>query len=320
MSKIEFSSLEMAVTVPQVFKMLAKDFSCKNMHWISKETLERLSQSDEDSWRWTLDSEQDVQSYRPVLLERLFELWKQMSPIAMQMKSDCPEIVKTTDKNHILVPVVGPQFGRPYAFVLFEDLKGTVGKKAIKKCEKALANHAVHLEFCWQYSQARTQSYMDDLTSLYNQRYLPTVFDREIQRMGRLNKKFSVLFMDIDFFKRINDTRGHWIGSKLLIEVAKVIKAHTRACDCSFRYGGDEFLTVLVDSSPENSHKVAERIRAAVEQTDFVIEGETMKLTLSIGLAVFPDHAKSTVELIKLADQAMYYGKRKSRNIVFLAG
>jgi diguanylate cyclase (GGDEF)-like protein len=310
----------MAVTIPQVFKIWAKEIGCKNIHWISRDTLDRLAQSDEETWRWTLDSEQDVQSYRPVLLDRLFELWKLMSPIAMQMKTDHPEFIESTDKKYVLAPVVGPQFGRPYAFVVFEEPKGSVTIKSLKKFERAIANHALHLEFCHQFALARTQSYMDDLTSLYNQRYLPTVFEREIQRMGRLNKKFSVLFMDIDFFKRINDTRGHWIGSKLLVEVAKVIKSHTRACDCSFRYGGDEFLTVLVDTTPENSHKVAERIRAAVEQTDFVIEGETMKLTLSIGLAVFPDHAKSTVDLIKLADQAMYYGKRKSRNIVFLAG
>jgi diguanylate cyclase (GGDEF)-like protein len=308
MKKPALNSIEMSVTIPQVFKVWAEEFKCKNIHWISREMLDRLVHSDPETWRWTLDSENEVQSYRPVLLDRLFELWRKVAPVALAMKTDCGESVSSTDKTHVIVPVVGPQSGRPFALVLFEDVKGRASMATLSKFEKGVARYAAHLEFCWQYSQVRTQSYIDDLTSLYNQRYLPAVFEREIARMGRLNKKFSVLFMDIDYFKRINDTRGHWVGSKLLIEVAKVIKSHTRACDCSFRYGGDEFLTVLVDSSPENSHKVAERIRAAVEKMDFVIEGETLKLTLSIGLAVFPDHAKSTVELIKLADQAMYYG------------
>ena len=93
-----------------------------------------------------------------------------------------------------------------------------------------------------------------------------------------------------------------------------------RTCDYAFRYGGDEFVVVLVDTSPEQGEKIAERIRRAIEQNDFLIDGVALKLTVSIGLAIYPDHAKSTVELLKLADQAMYYGKSKSRNIVFLAG
>ena len=135
--------------------------------------------------------------------------------------------------------------------------------------------------------------------------------------MQRLDKKFSVLFLDIDYFKKVNDTSGHWIGSRLLVEVSRIILGSVRSCDYAFRYGGDEFVVVLVDTTREQGETIAERIRRAIEQHEFLIDSVSLKLTVSIGLAIFPDHAKSTVELLKLADQAMYYGKTKSRNIVF---
>src|SRR6185437_8993666 len=129
----------------------------------------------------------------------------------------------------------------------------------------------------------------------------------------------SLLFLDIDYFKMVNDGRGHWVGSKLLIELSKVLRLQVRSCDYCFRYGGDEFIVLLSGSTAENSKKVAERIRKAVESTTFSVEGHNMNLTVSIGLAAFPEHAQSASGLIQIADQAMYYGKKKSRNIVFVA-
>lgn len=322
MKKPELKSLEMSVTVPELFKCWESAVACKNIHWISGETLEQMASTDPQVWRWTLDSEQNVLSHKPVMLDRLFELWKHAAAMALEAKvtsQSQPRVLSHGAHQHIIVPVFGPQDGQSIGFVLFEEADST-SAKTLAKAQKSVTEFATHIEFCWLYGRARAQSYMDDLTSLYNQRYLPAVFEREISRMSRYDKKFSVLFMDIDFFKRVNDTRGHWIGSRLLIEVAKLIKTCTRACDYSFRYGGDEFVIVLVDTTPENSHKVAERIRKTIEQHEFVVGAEKVNLTVSIGLAVFPDHAKSTVELIQLADQAMYDGKRKSRNIVFLAG
>lgn len=223
------------------------------------------------------------------------------------------------------------QFGDPkqkeiIGYFLFEGVKRS--RLSLKTVSNRISRGAAHLEFCVQYAQAKDQSFVDDLTNLYNQRYLPIVLDREISRMGRFKKKFAVLFLDIDFFKRVNDTRGHWIGSKVLVEVSKIIKACTRNCDYGFRYGGDEFLVVLVDTNAENGQKVAERIRRAIEEHEFLSEDPvshstkpvSLKLTVSIGLATYPDHAKSTVDLIQLADQAMYYGKNKGRNVVSSAG
>jgi diguanylate cyclase (GGDEF)-like protein len=117
----------------------------------------------------------------------------------------------------------------------------------------------------------------------------------------------------------VNDGRGHYIGSKLLVELGQLFKQQVRACDYAFRYGGDEFIILLSSSNAESSKKVAERIRKAVEERTFSVEGQNLNLTVSIGLAAYPEHGQTAASLIQLADQAMYYGKRKSRNIVFVA-
>lgn len=219
--------------------------------------------------------------------------------------------------------VVAPGEGEVIGWFLFEAAEGSkcLGAHAEKRLKRRLSAVRRHLSFCWQYHQAKGLSYIDDLTMLYNQRYLLTALNREIQRTQRQKATFSVLFLDIDFFKRVNDTRGHWAGSKLLSDIAVILKDNTRTCDYVFRYGGDEFLMVLVDSDAKSGHIVAERIRQAIEGHPFQVGSqEEMHLTVSIGLAAFPEHAKSAEELIQLADQAMYYGKHKSRNSVYVAG
>ena len=98
-----------------------------------------------------------------------------------------------------------------------------------------------------------------------------------------------------------------------------MLQAQVRSCDYTFRYGGDEFIVLLGGASVDVSKKVAERIRKAIEDKKFLVEGHSLNLTVSIGIACYPTHGDSTASLIQIADQAMYYGKRKSRNIVFVA-
>lgn len=171
----------------------------------------------------------------------------------------------------------------------------------------------------FSYWMATRKTYVDDVTDLFNQRYLPLVLDKEIQRCGRSGQKFTVLFMDIDYFKMVNDSKGHWVGSKLIRQLGQIIKSNVRGADYPFRYGGDEYVVILVDTDAKQAVHVAERIRKCVESTDFLIDGHSIRLTVSIGLATYPDHAKTSEEVMKLADEAMYYGKSKSRNIVFIA-
>jgi len=171
----------------------------------------------------------------------------------------------------------------------------------------------------FSYWMTTRKTYVDDVTDLFNQRYLPIVLDKEIKRCQRMNGKFTVLFLDIDYFKMVNDSKGHWVGSKLIRQLGQIIKSNVRAADFPFRYGGDEYVVILVDTDAKQAVHIAERIRKCVEETDFLIDGHSIRLTVSIGLASYPDHAATPEEVMKLADEAMYYGKSKSRNIVFIA-
>lgn len=170
-----------------------------------------------------------------------------------------------------------------------------------------------------KYTEARGLCYIDDVTELYNQRYLGLALDAEISRAKRNTTPFSVLFMDVDHFKKVNDTHSHLVGSAVLRKISRILKKNIRNFDYGFRYGGDEYMLLLVNTNAEAARIVAERIRKEVENTVFRAEGAEVKVTLSIGVASFPEHAATKEEIIALADKAMYHGKNKSRNIVFVA-
>ena len=169
-------------------------------------------------------------------------------------------------------------------------------------------------------AEAQSLIYIDDLTKLYNGRYLNVVLDREMKRSERYRNFFCVLFMDIDFFKRVNDAHGHLVGSRVLVEVGAVLRACVRDSDTVVRYGGDEFVVLLVETNADEAMIVAERMRKMIEAEPFVKEtGLGIRLTISIGIAAFPEHATTKQTLLNLADQAMYRGKESTRNVVYLA-
>ncbi|HEX9191202.1 MAG TPA: GGDEF domain-containing protein [Candidatus Deferrimicrobiaceae bacterium] len=169
-------------------------------------------------------------------------------------------------------------------------------------------------------AQAQSLIYIDDLTKLYNSRYLNVVLDREMKRSERYRNFFSVLFMDVDFFKRVNDAHGHLVGSRVLVEVGSLLRSCVRETDTVVRYGGDEFVVLLVETNAEEAKLVAERMRLMVETGRFVADlGLDIRLTISIGISAFPEHANTKQHLLNLADQAMYRGKESSRNVVYLA-
>lgn len=169
------------------------------------------------------------------------------------------------------------------------------------------------------YMSTKALNFVDDLTGLYNSRYMSRVLDTEISRVDRDTGVFSVLFVDVDHLKRVNDEKGHLIGSQVLVEVGKILQDAVRTTDYAFRYGGDEFILVLVGADEVQSQVVAERIRSRVEKHSFRYKEHELRVTLSLGIAAFPKHAKTRDDLIRMADEAMYAGKRKSRNTVFVA-
>jgi len=129
-----------------------------------------------------------------------------------------------------------------------------------------------------------------------------------------------VLFLDLDRFKAVNDQYGHLIGSKLLVEVGRVLKGSVRDEDVVARYGGDEYVAVLLGIDSGGALKVAERIRRSIEDHVFLSrEGARLRVTASIGLASCPEHTSKKAEVLDLADRAMYRGKRSTRNVVYIA-
>jgi diguanylate cyclase (GGDEF)-like protein len=168
--------------------------------------------------------------------------------------------------------------------------------------------------------QTQNLIYIDDLTKLYNSRYMNVVIDRELKRSERYRNFFSVLFMDVDFFKRVNDSHGHLVGSRMLVEVGEVLRTCVRETDTVVRYGGDEFVVVLVETNAQEALFVAERMRKMIEGKTFGADfGLSLRLTISIGIAAFPEHASTKQNLLNMADQAMYRGKDSTRNVVYLA-
>ncbi len=159
----------------------------------------------------------------------------------------------------------------------------------------------------------------DDLTKLFNLRYLNRTLDIELERANRYNTHVSLIFMDIDHFKDVNDTHGHLVGSKLLTEIAQLLLSRLRSVDIVARYGGDEFVIVLPQTSSKYAAMIAERLRKTVEEAVFLKkQGYNLKVTASFGVASYPDVAKSKEELLNLADEAMYKVKYKNRNGVYV--
>ena len=146
--------------------------------------------------------------------------------------------------------------------------------------------------------------------------YLDVALARELAG----GRAFSVLFLDLDHFKNVNDTHGHLSGSRLLVEVARVLRSCVRDEDVVARYGGDEYVVLLVGIDSGGGLKVAERIRRAIEDHRFLSrEGARVRVTASIGLASYPENASERAELLDLADRAMYRGKHTTRNVVYMA-
>ncbi|NOX21036.1 MAG: GGDEF domain-containing protein [Nitrospirae bacterium] len=159
----------------------------------------------------------------------------------------------------------------------------------------------------------------DDLTKLFNSRYLNRTLDIEVERSNRYNTSVSLIFMDIDHFKDVNDRYGHLVGSKLLTELAQLLLSRLRSVDIVARYGGDEFVIVLPQTSSKYAAMIAERLRKTVAEATFLkSEGLNIRITASFGVACYPETARSKEELLRLADEAMYKVKYKNRNGVYV--
>jgi diguanylate cyclase (GGDEF)-like protein len=163
-------------------------------------------------------------------------------------------------------------------------------------------------------------SITDDLTRLHNSRFLNTTLRREVERSKRYRTSVSLIFLDLDGFKKVNDQHGHLFGSRTLVEVGAVIKETVRTIDVVCRFGGDEFTVILPQTGPEGAFTIADRIRQRIAETVFLQSCRlAVRLTASLGIASFPDHGRTKDDLLARADQAMYSVKGQGKNGVALA-
>ena len=174
---------------------------------------------------------------------------------------------------------------------------------------------AIALENAQYFNKIKELTITDDVTGLYNSRYLYDYLDQEMRRSQRYEMELSIIFLDLDYFKNVNDTYGHLVGSRLLREIAKVILTCLRDVDIAVRYGGDEFVVILPSTPKKKAVLVAERIRDYMKNTVFLqSQGLKIRQTASFGVASFPKDANNKLDLIRQADNAMYHIKNSSRD------
>ena len=170
------------------------------------------------------------------------------------------------------------------------------------------------------FEETRRLSITDDLTQLRNSRFLADYLRRGIEAASESDQRLSLLFMDLDGFKQINDSYGHNMGSAVLVEVAEVLRACVGDGAMIARFGGDEFVVVVPGAEAFKAFLLGERIRASIARFAFLrSHGRTARLTISIGVATFPDHARTAQELIARADSAMYQVKNATKDGVSLS-
>ncbi len=162
----------------------------------------------------------------------------------------------------------------------------------------------------------RHRSIRDPLTGLFNRRYLEETLEREIKRAERSGSPLSLMMLDIDDFKMFNDTHGHTPGDALMRELSGLLQRHTRGGDAACRLGGDEFLLLLPETSVDDATRRAQELREEVEGFEIAIGGEVVSVTVTVGVATFPDHAGDMASLVRAADEAMYQAKHAGGNAV----
>jgi diguanylate cyclase (GGDEF)-like protein len=170
------------------------------------------------------------------------------------------------------------------------------------------------------FEKTRRLTFTDDLTALYNSRFMKLYLDRELKRCRRMRSPLSLLFMDLDGFKKVNDTHGHLAGSKTLVEVGAALEKTVRDADILIRYGGDEFVILFPETALAGGMVIAERIRQVISSTRFLEAlGIEARVSASIGIAAYPESAEDVRSLITGADQAMYEAKALGKNRVIAA-
>jgi len=202
--------------------------------------------------------------------------------------------------------------------IMFRDItRQKMSEKALLEAHDRLRLHLKEIELLQ--SELREQAIRDPLTGLFNRRYLEETLEREIARAIREDYSIGICMADIDQFKAFNDEHGHKAGDLVLKRLAEVFTTYSRAEDVVCRYGGEEFLILMPGADLDTTSRRAEDWRRAFEQSKIEFEGKQLSTTLSLGVSIFPLQARTSDDLLKLADKALYLSKHNGRNQVNIA-
>ncbi|MBF0506492.1 MAG: diguanylate cyclase [Nitrospirae bacterium] len=239
----------------------------------------------------------------------------------------CPHIKPETGMAYICIPVTAKTRNIGLFHLQFTKYAGVPKEKA-----ERLTAHKKHLASITAESISLSllnfklreaffrQSILDPLTNLYNRRYMIATFERELHRMARKQGPLGVIMLDIDYFKQFNDTYGHEAGDILLQELSAFMRRSIREEDIACRYGGEEFVIILPESSLEASTHRAEQMRQEIKKLSFTYLNQNIgPITLSFGVAAFPDHGRRQEDILRAADAALYKAKEEGRDRVITA-
>ena len=215
-------------------------------------------------------------------------------------------------RNLVVVPLVA-ETGCIGALVVEHGLKSgsRIERRVVSMVERFAAHGALALLNAQLLEHVQRLAALDGLTLVANRRTFETVLARELSRATRTGEELSLVMLDIDHFKQLNDQHGHQAGDEVLRQVARILDEHSRDFDTTARYGGEEFAVVLPNCSAADSLEIAERLRRAVAEAETAVP-----VTASLGVATFPTHARDEPALIGAADEALYESKRNGRNRV----
>jgi len=218
------------------------------------------------------------------------------------------------DKAIDLVVSMGGEGNESGIVALFDDGRPFLAQD-VERADIVTRHGIAALQNSETYALAKERAFVDDVTQAYNAGYLLETFENEIQRSERYGSPLSVLFLDLDHFKDVNDEYGHLVGSEALRRLCRVLEQCVRQVDTLARYGGDEFAVLLVDTDHAMALEVAERIRRRIHAYVFEVDRDIrLSLTVSIGVSTCPAHGVVRDRLLDLADKAMYRAKSEGRN------
>lgn len=227
---------------------------------------------------------------------------------------ECP-ILRTLRINSFICHQLG-QAGEKGFFLLSRNSPPPLSKEDHEFLETLSASIVTIIKNFQLYEKQKELATIDGMTGLFNHRYFQETLSREISRAQRYGDTLALLYMDIDHFKKFNDTYGHQVGDEVLKIVSRTIRRNLRDSDIPCRYGGEELVAILPGTDLKGGSIAAEKIRKAVQSLDLPVNGKTVKITISVGVASYPINATDKQSLIEAADEALYLAKEGGRNQV----